>query len=427
MNANKDPFDYTHGTLEKGFITVREIRCITALTVLALGFIASGCKSTTERPPAWAAVAQKAHVLSTNAVPVEIEDDHVFVRGTIHGQDVRLVFDTGATHVLVSPEKAATMGMKDGPAIPIFAFGTDKGSAKQAIADSITIGPAVADNVPSVIMPMPAVFGADGMLGLSFLKKFDFRLDYENKSLRFAPAESGSIATNKAVLASENYGNLLTVLAEVDGIPARLIVDTGAGQSLILHPWFVEKKKLRQRYPKRLSVVTGGGLLGLMRGEYVRVQTLKLGDCTLTNVLADFDSKKPTRPGDIAGYIGAGILRRFNLSFDSASQRMFFEPNAGFAVNPPPPACVRSGLVCLPDGTNWIVKDVIPGSPAAEAGVRLEDRLLEIDGHAVQPLKLGEVKSFFQAVPGTPVRLRVQTNGESPREAILTLRDLLAP
>jgi carboxyl-terminal processing protease len=73
------------------------------------------------------------------------------------------------------------------------------------------------------------------------------------------------------------------------------------------------------------------------------------------------------------------------------------------------------------------VKDVIPGSPAAEAGVRLEDRLLEIDGHAVQPLKLGEVKSFFQAVPGTPVRLRVQTNGESPREAILTLRDLLAP
>ncbi len=90
-----------------------------------------------------------------------------------------------------------------------------------------------------------------------------------------------------------------------------------------------------------------------------------------------------------------------------------------------PPASVRSGFVCLPEGTNWIVQDLIAGSPAAQAGVRRGDRLLEINGVSVQSLKSGEIKRAFQAGPGTRVRVRLQAEGEIPREAILTLRDLL--
>lgn len=45
----------------------------------------------------------------------------------------------------------------------------------------------------------------------------------------------------------------------MDGIPAKLVVDTGASQALILRSWFVEKHKLRERYPKRLNTVTGLG------------------------------------------------------------------------------------------------------------------------------------------------------------------------
>ena len=217
----------------------------------------------------------------------------------------------------------------------------------------------------------------------------------------------------------------LAVQAEVDGTPARLIVDTGAGQTLILQSWFVEEQKLRERYPKRLNVVTGAGLLGQTRGEIARLQTLKLGDYTITNAFVEFGTQTNTRPGDIAGYVGAGILRRFNLTFDLAGRRLSIEPNASYPVDSPPPASVRSGLVCLPEGTNWIVQDLIPGSPAAQAGVRLGDRLLEINGVPVQPLTLAEVKRAFQAEPGTRVRLRLQAGGESPRAAVLILRDLL--
>lgn len=214
-------------------------------------------------------------------------------------------------------------------------------------------------------------------------------------------------------------------MAELDGIPARLIVDTGAGQTLILHPWFVEKKNLRQRYPRRVKMVTGGGMLGLMRGELVRVPTLKLGACSLANVCVEFGSKNNDQAGQVAGYIGAVILRRFHLLFDAEAQQMFFEPNTGFSDSLPTPACLRAGLVCFPEGANWIVRDVVPGSPAAEAGVRLGDRLLEIDGRPVQTLQFIEIKNAFRANPGTRVQLRLQTGEDLPREAVVVLRDLL--
>jgi C-terminal processing protease CtpA/Prc len=86
---------------------------------------------------------------------------------------------------------------------------------------------------------------------------------------------------------------------------------------------------------------------------------------------------------------------------------------------------VRSGVVFLPVGTHWIAQVLIAGSPAAEAGVRRGDQLLEINGVPIQSLKPVEIKRAFRAEPGTPVRLRLQAGRESPREVTLILRDLL--
>jgi C-terminal processing protease CtpA/Prc len=90
-----------------------------------------------------------------------------------------------------------------------------------------------------------------------------------------------------------------------------------------------------------------------------------------------------------------------------------------------PPACVRSGFICLPEGTNWVVQDILLDSPAAEAGVRRGDRLLEINGVPVPSLKPGKIKGAFRAESGTRVRLRLQSSGEVAREVFLMLRDLL--
>lgn len=401
------------------------LRSVLACVGSALTLIVGGCRSIDQDSHEKFSRASVARVLSTNSVPIEIEDDHVLIRGTMNGHEVRLVLDTGASHVLVSPEAAAKAGIRSASKIKFSAFGDRRGSARMGVIDSVVIGPAVAERVPVAIMPMPAPLQGDGLVGLSFLRQFNFRLDYERKSVSFAPRAGTNLAGGGSSVPMQEGVAMLVVQSEVDGIPARLMVDTGGGQALILRSWFVEKHKLRERYPKRLSLVTGVGLLGQMRGEIARLQTLKLGDYTVTNVFAEFEPKTRKWPGDFAGFIGAPFLRQFNLTFDAAAHRLWIDPNATYATGSPPPACVRSGFVCLPEGTQWIVQDILADSPAAEAGVRRGDRLLQINGVPVSTLKTGEIKRAFRAESGTRVRLRIQSGDEVAREVSLILRNLL--
>jgi len=390
-----------------------------------LCLLVSGCRSIEKASPERTAVATIARVSSTNAVPVEIQDDdHVVVRGALNGREVRLVLDTGASHVVVSPAAAAAAGIQKEAKVRFGGFGNGRENARKGVADSVVVGPAAAERVPVAIMPIPPVVGADGLLGLSFLRHFIFRLDYDQERVSFAAA-TNRLMGGGSMLALQQEAPPLVVQTEVDGIPARLVLDTGASQGLILRSWFVAKHKLRERYPKRLNTVTGLGLSGQMRGEIVRLRTLKLGDYTITNVFAEFETTADAWSGDSAGYVGAPVLRRFDLTFDVAGRRLWIEPNASYATEQPPPASVRSGFACLPEGTTWIVQDLIADSPAAEAGVRHGDRLLEINGAPVQSLKPQEIKRAFRAEPGTRVRLRLQTGRETPREATLILRDLL--
>jgi predicted aspartyl protease len=400
-------------------------RRVSALVIPMLWLLVSGCSSIEKRSSEESGAAATGRVLSTNPMPVEIEGDHLMVGATLNGHEVRLVLDTGATDTLISPEAAGAAGIIKTGRMRFSAFGSGRGVASRGVARSMAVGPALAEQVAVGILPLPAPLAPNGLLGLSFLRRFTFRLDYEQKQLSFASSENSNFIKSGVPIPLQDQGYSLAIEAEVDGIPAKFIVDTGSSQSLILRSWFVEQQKLRERYPRRLSIVTGMGLLGKMRGEMARLQSLKLGDHTITNLFAEFESKTNAWPGDFAGFIGAPILRRFNLTFDTAGKRLWVEPNGSYAIDPSPPASVRSGLVCLPEGTNWIVQDVVADSPAATAGVGLGDRLLEIEGVSVQSLKLAEIRRAFRAEPGTRVRLRLQAAGENPRDATLILRDLL--
>ena len=87
---------------------------LVGLRLMVLWLLVSGCSSIEKESREGADGAITARVSSTNPVPVEIEDDHVLVRASLNGHEVRLLLDTGASHVLVSPEAAAAAGIRFG-------------------------------------------------------------------------------------------------------------------------------------------------------------------------------------------------------------------------------------------------------------------------------------------------------------------------
>jgi carboxyl-terminal processing protease len=71
------------------------------------------------------------------------------------------------------------------------------------------------------------------------------------------------------------------------------------------------------------------------------------------------------------------------------------------------------------------VLDVIAGSPAAEAGLKVGDKILAIDGQSTEKLLLPEVRlKLKNDAPQKRVQLLVETNGER-RKTTITLRDLV--
>ena len=76
-------------------------------------------------------------------------------------------------------------------------------------------------------------------------------------------------------------------------------------------------------------------------------------------------------------------------------------------------------------GDYFEVIDVIAGGPAAEAGIKVGDQILEIEGRKTGQLDLPTVRlKFSNDSPKKRVRLLVQREGQR-REVVLILRDLV--
>ena len=88
------------------------------------------------------------------------------------------------------------------------------------------------------------------------------------------------------------------------------------------------------------------------------------------------------RGGDLttskmAGVVGADILKQFNLTFDYKQRRIIFEKNRNYGASD---TFDRAGMWLGQDGKSFAVIDVIKGGPAAEAGIKVGDHILTIDG-----------------------------------------------
>jgi carboxyl-terminal processing protease len=71
-----------------------------------------------------------------------------------------------------------------------------------------------------------------------------------------------------------------------------------------------------------------------------------------------------------------------------------------------------------------MVVSPIDGSPAAQAGIRTDDRVLAVDGESVDGLTLGQVVARIRGPVGKEVRLRLRNPGGAERDLAIT-RDVI--
>jgi membrane-associated protease RseP (regulator of RpoE activity) len=170
--------------------------------------------------------------------------------------------------------------------------------------------------------------------------------------------------------------------------------------------------------------MTGWGVGGPARGLLARAKVLKLGGVEVDAPTVDLSQQKKGSFTDpyVAGNLGAGMVKRFNVTFDYGHQRIIFESNANTGR---PDTCDRAGMWLNRASDGFEVVDVVAGGPAEAAGVKVGYRIAAIDGTPVEKLSLPALRERFRNEPvGTAVKLTVLAGGER-REVTLVLRDLV--
>jgi membrane-associated protease RseP (regulator of RpoE activity) len=166
-----------------------------------------------------------------------------------------------------------------------------------------------------------------------------------------------------------------------------------------------------------VSMVATGGVGGMLETPISTLRSFEFAGVPLGRSPANFmnDAVGSLDTVEIAGNIGAALLRPFVLVFDYPGMRFH-------VINPDdvrPVRRDRSGLQSTFRGDHLEVFFVAPGSPAEAAGLRKGQRLVAIDGTPISPDYLdGRFRWRFGA-PGT----RVEMTDNAGRAYVIVLAD----
>ena len=356
--------------------------------------------------------------------PIRVERQRVLVSASLEGHGpYDFLIDSGAEISGVLDTLARELKLRVMRQAPVSA-GAGPRDLPLYLADDVTIGGTVRQP-RMLLLGLDHVGGGVGLLAAGLLTTLDCDLDFSAGEWRLYPQGRGArpadyvrlVSTLKENSGVEGLSSRIAIEATLDGVAGRFLVDTGAPGQLHLFTHAAVKRGLwdngRPFAPTAVRSITGRERRPshLVRGGVLRIGPHRIdGPLVLLEAPGEFDPRT-----GYDGIIGLDLIQRFDLSIDVAGKAVWARLNSRM---PPEQGYNRSGL-WLDAGADGRVRvsEVSPGSPGADAGVRVGDLL-------PAGARIGEMARRFNAPVGTQVPLEVERDGK-PMTLTLTLRDFL--
>lgn len=120
------------------------------------------------------------------SIPLKQVRDQYLVNGALSGNPVNLLIDTGASITAISEQYFDRLSNRyKVNHLGRFTIGTAGGSVMASIYEfrELTLQHVTVQNLPVVVLPMEGINNADGLLGMNFLREFDFKIDQQESVL----------------------------------------------------------------------------------------------------------------------------------------------------------------------------------------------------------------------------------------------------
>lgn len=365
---------------------------------------------------------------TSTTVPFALVNNHIYVDVRLNGQGpFRFLCDTGGANI-VTPTLAKQLGLRSEGALQGRGVGDKSEDVALSTVDTVTVGDATIRDQVFAVFPMESFekvegLPVQGLIGYEVFKRFVVEVKYGSGLLGLALPSSFRYVGKGTAVPFQFNGHVPQVEGAIDGIPGKFDIDTGSRSSVDLLGPFVAEHGLREKYGATEAVVTGWGVGGPARSYVTRAKELKLGAVVVRDPVTLLSAQEKGAFSDpyVAGNVGGGLLKRFDVTFDYEQKRLYLEPNANARVRD---TFDRSGMWINVEGMTFLVVDVLAGGPAALAGVRVSDRIVAVDGVQASRMTVSELRTLLRTrKPGTRVRLLVESDGKR-RKAVLVLREL---
>lgn len=361
-------------------------------------------------------------------VPFKLINNHMYIEVKLNGRPYELLFDTGGSNVM-TPTVARELGLKLEGAVQ----GRGAGEASQDVSfttvDRMEIGGVTLEKQSFASIPLESFSNIEGkpitgIFGYEVFKRFVVRTDYERNEVTLIDPEGFAYRGPGQRVKFELKETIPIVTGDIDGVPGTFQLDTGSRSTLDLMAPFVAKNNLIARYSPKLQGVNGWGVGGPAKSWIVRGKRFTFGGVSVEAPVLAFSQAKSGALAEAytAGNVGAGVLKKFNIVWDYSRHEIFFERNSHYNE---PDVFNRAGLWANLGGGGFEVVDVYAGSPAAEAGLKVGDRIVAVDGKQAQrELSLPDFRQRMKEAVGTKLTLDVVRGGQTLK-IVVTLRELV--
>ena len=261
--------------------------------------------------------------------PFEFRKGMIFIPVHINGsKPLSFVLDTGSSRILIDRALAGDLGLKANGS------GSLQGAGSGRIPIEFIHGVRLAfpgvesggyDLSTTDLKPLEQSLGVkvDGILGYEVLSRFVVTVNYEGKNLTFTLPQAFHPDNKAQQLPIEIRDKWPFVKAELVlpgpvTVQDSFMIDSGSSDA-VDHP-------VVMKLQSRVASESGIGFGKPIRGGTARADSFRIGRYTLDGPIVSCCGATDAT----SKLIGSEVLRRFNVTFDYPSSRIFISPNSSF-------------------------------------------------------------------------------------------------
>lgn len=337
-------------------------------------------------------------------------DGHVYIKTTINDTVFgNFLYDTGASNFILDSTFVAKnkFQFKNERVVEIVGVGNNTKRVK-LVNDKLYFNVDEKYNYSreTYLVDLKIFMGQniDGILGVRTFKDRPHKIDFIKKKLTFTEKHKNYDSIKFTYNHSKIYVPL-DFAVNKKRYSGKFILDLGSAVTVLNSTNTID-------IANEANYISLGGIGGETSGKSIFVDSFKLGNKSLTNYIIDFsqDTSGALADKNFTGLLGNDILDNFDIIIDLQKEMLYLKPNEKYNKHNKFLYKSFSYMDNTAIDKSWVVNYLYLDTDAYRKGLRLNDKILEIDG--VKVTNLSRVKFYKSLKLNQELKLKIETSGE---------------